>query len=111
MTPEAKVKKRVVAQLKSLGAIYYFFPATGGFGKSGVPDVVGCLNRGFFGIECKAGKNKPTALQEKNLRDIAAAGGVSLLVNEANMDQVAAILLARLGPLTDLNNQMETNFE
>ena len=49
MTPEAKVKKKVVAQLKALNA-YYFFPATGGYGKSGVPDVVGCYDGNFFGI-------------------------------------------------------------
>ena len=55
MTPEAKVKKKVVEQLKALNA-YYFFPATGGYGKSGVPDIVGCYKGKFFGIECKAGK-------------------------------------------------------
>ena len=66
MTPEAKVKKKVVEQLKKLGA-YYFYPVTGGYGKSGVPDIVGCYGSKFFGIECKAGKNKPTPLQEKNL--------------------------------------------
>ena len=87
MTPEAKVKKIVVKQLKELGA-YYFFPATGGYGKSGVPDIVGCYRGRFFGIECKAGKNKPTALQEKNLTDISIAGGISMVVNEENMDDV-----------------------
>ncbi len=40
MTPEAKVKKKVVAHLKTLGA-YYFYPVTGGYGKSGVPDIIG----------------------------------------------------------------------
>ena len=31
MTPEAKVKKKVVEQLKQLRA-YYFYPVTGGYG-------------------------------------------------------------------------------
>jgi Holliday junction resolvase len=53
MTPEAKVKKKVVEQLKSMGA-YYFYPVTGGYGASGVPDIVGCFEGRFFGIECKA---------------------------------------------------------
>jgi Holliday junction resolvase len=57
MTPEAKVKRKVTDQLKLIGA-YYFFPATGGYGKSGVPDIVGCYNGKFFGIECKAGKKE-----------------------------------------------------
>ena len=77
MTPEAKVKKKVVAQLKDLGA-YYFYPVTGGYGRSGVPDIVGCYDGKFFGIECKAGKNKPTPLQEKNLKEIRTAGGIDL---------------------------------
>ena len=83
-TPEGRVKKVVTRQLKELGA-YYFFPMTGGYGKSGVPDIVACYRGRFFGIECKAGKNKPTALQEKNLRDISEAGGSSTVVNEDNM--------------------------
>ena len=87
MTPEAKVKKKLVAVLKELGA-YYFYPVTGGYGQSGVPDIVGCYQGSFFGIECKAGKNKPTALQEKNLRDIAKSGGIALVINEDNIDNV-----------------------
>ena len=81
MTPEAKVKKKCVAYLKSIGA-YYFFPATGGYGKSGVPDIVGCHKGRFFGIECKAGNNKPTELQKHQLKLIADAGGIAMVVNE-----------------------------
>jgi Holliday junction resolvase len=90
-TPEKKVKQRVVAQLKELGA-YYFYPTTGGFGSSGVPDVVCCYQGRFIGIECKAGKGKTTALQDKNLAAISAAGGVALVVNEENVEQVTDLL-------------------
>jgi Holliday junction resolvase len=86
-TPEAAVKKRVVAQLKELGA-YYFYPVTSGYGSSGVPDIVGCYNGVFFGIECKAGKNKPTELQKKHLGEIAKNGGLALVVNENNLEEV-----------------------
>ena len=65
-TPEAKVKAKVTGILKRY-KVYYFFPVTGGFGASGVPDIVGCANGKFFGIECKAGANKPTALQQHHL--------------------------------------------
>jgi len=84
MTPEAKVKKVVVQQLKERGA-YYFYPVTGGYGRSGVPDIIGCLGGAFFGIECKAGKNKTTALQDKNIEEINKAGGYAIVVNEDNM--------------------------
>ena len=91
MTPEAKVKKKVVAKLKEAKA-YFFYPVTGGYGRSGVPDIIACHGGKFIGIECKAGKNKPTALQEKNLRDIEAAGGVALVINEDNLDEVEKYL-------------------
>ncbi len=87
MTPEAKVKKKVVAQLKELRA-YYFYPVTGGYGRSGVPDIIGCYEGLFFGIECKAGKNKPTPLQEKNLKEIRDAGGLDMVINEDNVHTV-----------------------
>ncbi len=91
-TPEAKVKKKVVAQLKTLGA-YFFYPVTGGYGASGVPDIVGCYKGKFFAFECKAGKNKPTALQQKNIDDILAQGGAVWVVNEQNMEEVTSWLL------------------
>ena len=91
-TPEAKVKKRVKVILKELGA-YYTMPVTGGFGTSGAPDFLVCLNGRFVGIECKAGKGKPTALQEKNLHDIAQAGGQALVINEENVFDLQRELL------------------
>jgi Holliday junction resolvase len=90
-TPEVKVKRKVVTQLKALGA-YYFYPVTGGYGASGVPDIVGCYKGMFFAIECKAGKNKPTPLQQKNIDSIAAQGGAVQVVNEDNMNEVTTWL-------------------
>lgn len=93
-TPEARVKKAVVKQLKTMGA-YYFFPATGGYGRSGVPDIVGCFEGIFFGIECKAGKNTPTPLQTQNLESIQASGGLALVVNEDNLHEVSSEVQAQ----------------
>lgn len=90
-TPEKKVKNEVTKILKSVNA-YYFYPVTGGFGSSGVPDIVACFNGRFIGIECKAGKNEPTALQIKNLKAIEFNGGISLVVNENNIDDVREVL-------------------
>lgn len=92
-TPEVKVKKKVVAILKKLGA-YYFYPVTGGYGSSGVPDIIGCYGGKFFGIECKAGKNKPTALQSKNIDHIRKCGGIAMVINEDNIDVVLPMLLS-----------------
>lgn len=91
MTPEARVKKRVVETLKA-NSVYYFYPVTGGFGQSGVPDIVCCHQGHFLAIECKAGRNKPTPLQEAQMLKIRTAGGTTLVINEDNLDDVATTL-------------------
>jgi len=91
MTPEKKVKTKVVAILKEFGA-YYFYPVAGGYGASGVPDIICCYKGRFIGIECKAGKGKTTALQEKNIAQIIATGGKAIVVNEENIDHVRYLL-------------------
>jgi hypothetical protein len=83
-TPEKKVKDAVVSILKDNG-VYYFFPVTGGFGRSGIPDIVGCYRGAFIAVECKAGKNKPTALQCAEMLKIDKAGGLSMWVNEETL--------------------------
>ena len=92
-TPEKKVKRKIVALLKEYNT-YYFFPATGGYGKSGVPDIVACVNGVFIGIEAKADmkKNKPTALQQANLRAIKEAGGISIVIDANNLNDLVGVL-------------------
>jgi Holliday junction resolvase len=90
-TPEKKVKDQVVKTLKA-NSVYYFFPATYGMGRSGVPDIICCVEGRFLAIECKAGKNKPTALQEREMSAIVSAGGSAIVVNEENLHEVGQIL-------------------
>ena len=115
-TPEKKVKDKVKKILTSIGA-YYFMPATGGYGRSGVPDIVACLKGKFIGIECKANGGKPTALQEKNLMDIVGVGGFAVLVDESGIDMLENVLKqikgstvpVAAGILFDLLAEKETN--
>jgi Holliday junction resolvase len=90
-TPEKKVKAKVVEILKAHGA-YYFFPATFGMGRSGVPDIVCCYKGKFIAIECKANGNKTTALQDREIELIKKAGGVAIVVDEKNIGDVAVLL-------------------
>jgi Holliday junction resolvase len=85
LTPEKKVKNQVVKLLKKHHA-YYFFPATYGMGRSGVPDVIVCYGGRFIGIECKAGNNKPTELQKRELTAIQEAGGEAFVINDRNLN-------------------------
>ena len=92
MTPEAKVKKRVREMLDKLG-IYHFSPPGMGLGRSGIPDIIACYNGHFVAVECKAGTNKPTPLQERELNRIMNAGGEAFVVNEDNITELHERLL------------------
>lgn len=83
-TPEAKVKAKIKAILKEHN-VYYAMPIGSGYGNSGVPDFLCCVNGKFVAIEAKAGKGTTTALQDKNLREIEGAGGVTLVIKEDNL--------------------------
>lgn len=82
-TPEKKMKARVDALLKEFG-IWFFAPQSGIYGRSGIPDRIGILPGGrFFAVEVKAGtKYGLTALQEKALAEIRAAGGATFVVHD-----------------------------
>jgi len=91
-TPEAAVKAAVRKMLAKHG-IYYFMPPGMGLGRSGIPDIIGCKNGKFIAIECKAGKGKTTALQERELLAICNAGGFTFVVNETCLDELEERLL------------------
>jgi hypothetical protein len=86
-TPEAKVKLKVRKLLDELH-VYYFFPPANGYGRAGIPDVVGCVHGCFVAIECKAGRGVLTALQERELAKINDAGGFTFVARETNIDEL-----------------------
>lgn len=91
MTPERKVKAKVTKTLSGMKA-YHCTPVTGGFGSSGVPDILVCYRGKFIAIECKAGKGKLTALQQHNINAIQIAGGLTLVINETNVDDLQQLI-------------------
>jgi hypothetical protein len=90
-TPEAKVKAHIHAALKAAGA--YAVNYIGGvMGNNGTPDILACLDGRFVGIEAKAGRGKPTALQVLALKRIDEVGGLALVVNENSLDYLKECL-------------------
>ena len=91
-TPEGKVKAAVRKILLRLD-IYHFMPPGMGLGRSGIPDIIGCYDGLFIAIECKAGKGKTTALQQRELEWINDAGGFTFVAREDNLEQLEQELL------------------
>jgi hypothetical protein len=92
LTPEGKVKRKVVEVLKK-HEVWYFFPANNGFGKSGIPDIIAIVDGYFVGIEVKSATGKPTELQKICGRQIEEAGGTWLVVsNDVTLEVLDAVI-------------------
>lgn len=90
-TPEKKVKSVVKRTLDEMG-VYHFSPFQAGMGRAGIPDIIACYEGKFVAFECKAGNNKTTALQEKEIAAIQRAKGMAFVINEKNMYDVKELL-------------------
>ena len=91
-TPEAKVKKKIRAMLVEHGALF-FSPVTGGYGVSGVSDIIALHNGTFIAVEAKAdATKKPTELQKKFLGQVRANGGIALVIHKDNLDELKEVL-------------------
>ena len=91
-TPESKVKANVRKLLDTLN-IYHFMPPANGFGRAGIPDIIGCMDGHFIAIECKAGKGKTTALQDRELNAILNHGGSVFIAREDNLEDLQQLLM------------------
>ena len=90
VTPEGKVKKKLIDFLKSLGGdCFYYMPVQNGMGQTGIPDVMAIIKGVPFAFECKATpKQHPTVLQAYALDRIHKARGVAWVVDCENVELV-----------------------
>jgi Holliday junction resolvase len=100
-TPEWKVKRAVRLMLDKMG-VYHFMPPANGFGRAGIPDIIGCMDGHFIAIECKAGKGTTTALQDRELNMILNAGGTTFIARETNLDDLRIVLETKQNELRGL---------
>ena len=84
---EAEIQLKIQNYLKYLGA-WVVKPITTNL--KGTPDILACLDGRFIGIEVKKLGGKPRASQERQIRLILKAGGISFVAR--SVDDVKASL-------------------
>lgn len=77
---EKNFENRVKAFLKEEGAWYIKYWAGSRFTKSGVPDILACVNGYFVGIEVKAQTGTPSELQLNTIDEIRKSGGFAVVL-------------------------------
>lgn len=80
MASEKNFENRVKNFLKEQGCYFFKYWGGGEFTKAGIPDIIGCVEGFFLGIEIKASNGKPSPLQVHNLRKIDESGGAGILL-------------------------------
>lgn len=86
---ESALTREVVKQLNLLPLCFATKVHGGPHQRKGLPDITGCFEGAFFGIEMKLPGNKPTPIQQAVLDKIEAAGGlVGVVTAPGNRDGV-----------------------
>ncbi|MER2058002.1 MAG: VRR-NUC domain-containing protein [Niallia sp.] len=82
-TTEKKIENQIKKWLEKQG--YWWMKVHGDlFQKSGVPDILACINGRFVGIEVKRPGGKVSALQDYNIEQIRASGGVAFVATSVD---------------------------
>ena len=80
MAAEKIFENKVKDYLKQEGCWYIKYWGGGMFTKSGIPDLLCCVNGYFMAIELKADNGKPSPLQLHCQEEIVTAGGLSIVL-------------------------------
>ncbi len=64
----------------------------GGFQKSGIPDILACVNGVMLAIEVKASNGIPSELQKLNISRINKSGGIGVFLYPEGFEQFKELL-------------------
>lgn len=81
--------KREVRKILDRNKWFCWMPPANAYGQAGAADFNAIKGGIFMAVETKFGNNKPTALQDRFLVQIKIHGGISVVVNESNLDEFA----------------------
>lgn len=80
MAQEKTFENKIKKYLESNDAWFIKYWAGAQYTKSGIPDILACVNGYFVGIEVKAEDGKASPLQLLNVQKIRAAGGFAFVL-------------------------------
>lgn len=80
MAAEKDFENKIKKYLDSLSNCWYFKFWAGPYSKSGIPDIIACINSKFVAIEVKAANGIASELQKRNIRLINECGGYGVIL-------------------------------
>ena len=107
MAAEKLFEKKVERYLETIGVYQAGFPSDrmkveqigwftkiwgGGYQKSGIPDLILCVNGFFISVELKAPNGRPSALQKMNTARINQSSGIGIILKPDGFEQFKKIM-------------------
>ena len=88
---EKNFENRIKRYLKEKG-IYHFKTFGNAYQRSGLADIICCVNGYFLGIEVKAENGRPSDLQLYEQRQVEASNGISLIVKPSDFEYLKTVI-------------------
>lgn len=88
MAAEKTFENQIKAFLNTLPNTWYFKYWAGPYSKSGIPDIIACVNGHFVGIEVKAPNGHASELQKRNIKLIHDAKGYASIVYPKDFEKL-----------------------
>lgn len=85
---------RYLSELRQAGKPVKHIKIWGGghYQKSGIPDIIACVNGIYFEIELKSESGRPSELQEYQLQLTTQANGFGILLYPSGFDQFKKLI-------------------
>jgi len=80
MAGEKQFENKVKKFFQEQGNIWFTKIWGGGYQKSGIPDLICCVNGIFISVELKASKGKASELQIYNTNKVNQANGIGIIL-------------------------------
>lgn len=88
MAAEKTFENQIKSFLNTLPNTWYFKYWAGPYSKSGIPDIIACVNGHFVGIEVKAPSGHASELQKRNVKLIQDANGKAYIVYPKDFEKL-----------------------
>lgn len=93
MAAEKIFENEIKKFLNKLPNTWYFKYWAGPYSKSGIPDIIACVNGHFVALEVKAENGHASELQKRNVRLIEESNGVALIVYPKDFENLKKQLI------------------
>lgn len=93
MAGEKQFENKVKKFLQEQGKIWFTKIWGGGYQKSGIPDLICCVNGIFISVELKASKGKASELQIYNTDKINQTNGIGIILYPEGFEEFKKLIM------------------